>query len=227
MSFQAFPPSSPPTSSLLSSPAATSLPSTGSPPLTGAEAPDRADEDAPLVATARQLGHDLEAVGGWVTTAESCTGGLIARALTETAGSSVWFDRGVVTYSNASKQALLGVLAETLDRHGAVSEPVAAEMAEGALRPMPRDRLVLALSVTGIAGPGGAVPGKPVGTVCFGWALHRPTVGAGEPALAWRLTRTVRFEGDRASVRRQAAGFALEQGRLLLARHLQDLPETA
>ncbi|MFN7288073.1 MAG: CinA family protein, partial [Burkholderiales bacterium] len=117
-----------------------------------------------IVTIAAQLGRAIEALGGSVATAESCTGGLIARALTETAGSSAWFDRGVVTYSNASKQDLLGVSAASLDLHGAVSEVVAREWAWGALRlidPERSGRPGMALAVTGIAGPGGAVPGKP------------------------------------------------------------------
>jgi nicotinamide-nucleotide amidase len=183
--------------------------------------------DAPVFAAGLALGRALAAVGAWVTTAESCTGGLIARALTETAGSSAWFDRGVVTYSNASKVALLGVSPQTLADHGAVSEPVAAQMAEGALRTLAPAESALSLAVTGIAGPGGAVPGKPVGTVCFGWALSAPLrqVSAAEGALA--VTRTVHFEGDRAAVRRQAAQFALEHALRLFRQCLVDRPPTA
>lgn len=185
-----------------------------------------------VVSIAAQLGRAIESLGGSVTTAESCTGGLIARALTETAGSSAWFDRGVVTYSNAAKQDLLGVRADSLDRHGAVSEVVAAEMALGALRLIASERSGrpgLALAVTGIAGPGGAVPGKPVGTVCFGWAWHRGgldgAVGAGSDDLAGeRATTTVRFEGDRAAVRRQAAAFALDHAMSLVRRNLEHQP---
>ncbi|MFZ9407384.1 MAG: CinA family protein [Burkholderiaceae bacterium] len=189
------------------------------------------DEDQ-VVSLAAQLGRALEAAGGLVATAESCTGGLIARALTEIAGSSAWFDRGVVTYSNEAKQALLGVQAESLERHGAVSEVVACEMAAGALRMLPVDRLRMALSVTGIAGPGGAVPGKPVGTVCFGWALHpgpmSTTAGpADDVSAAIVTTRTVLFQGDRAAVRRQAAAFALDHAMSLLAHNLVDRPPSA
>ena len=108
-----------------------------------------------------------------IATAESCTGGLIAGAITDVAGSSAVFDRGFVTYSNAAKQDMLGVRAETLAAHGAVAEPVAAEMAEGALA---RSAATLAVSVTGIAGPGGS-GFKPEGRVCFGLAMQgRPTV---------------------------------------------------
>ena len=103
-----------------------------------------------------------EKAGLRIATAESCTGGMVAVALTDIAGSSDVFDRGFVTYSNAAKEQMLGVRATTLDTHGAVSEPVAAEMAAGALAHAHAD---LAVSITGIAGPGGATPGKPVGLV--------------------------------------------------------------
>ena len=165
---------------------------------------------------ARALGLALKTAGAMAVTVESCTGGLIAGALTETAGSSAWFDRGFVTYSNAAKIELVGVLDATLAAHGAVSEAVAAEMARGGLA---HSGARLALSVTGIAGPGGAVPGKPVGTVCFGWACRRPLPvgGQGDAAATIRvLTRTCHFSGDRAAVRWQAARFALEQARLVL-----------
>jgi len=188
-----------------------------------------------IVTIAAQLGRAIEALGGSVATAESCTGGLIARALTETAGSSAWFDRGVVTYSNASKQDLLGVSAASLDLHGAVSEVVAREMAWGALRliaPERSGRPGMALAVTGIAGPGGAVPGKPVGTVCFGWAWHRgaldPAKGSGEGESAQVCdTATVLFTGDRAAVRRQAAAYALDHAMSLMQGNLQHQPPQA
>ena len=184
------------------------------------------------MAFATRLGRLLETLGAMVSTAESCTGGLIARALTETAGSSAWFDRGVVTYSNAAKQELLGVRAISLDQHGAVSEAVAGEMARGALRliaPKRSGRPALALSVTGIAGPGGAVPGKPVGTVCFGWAWHRgglDSTAQETPADrgADHATTTMRFDGDRAAVRRQAAAFALDHAMSLVLRNLHHEP---
>ena len=105
--------------------------------------------------------------GATIATAESCTGGLVSGAITEVAGSSDAFDRGFVTYSNAAKRQMLGVRAETLDAHGAVSEPVAREMAEGALA---QSGATLAVSVTGIAGPGGSEH-KPEGRVCFGLAM--------------------------------------------------------
>ena len=164
-----------------------------------------ATEDEVLRAAAA-LGRQLVSRAITVATVESCTGGLIARALTETAGSSTWFDRGWVTYSNEAKIELVGVAPATLDAHGAVSEPVAREMAAGGLS---RSRAGLALAVTGIAGPGGAVPGKPVGTVCFGWAT------AGGEAIV----QTLRFAGARPAVRLQAALHALRvAGEILSAR---------
>lgn len=194
---------------------------------------------AAVDAAATELGRRLRATGGKVVTVESCTGGLIAKALTEAAGSSHWFDRGLVTYSNESKVQLAGVLPATLAEHGAVSEEVAREMADGGLAlgaapsaspgapaggdaaPAPAGDaaapapggVVLALSVTGIAGPGGATESKPLGTVCFGWARPgRPTRSA-----------TLRFAGDRGAVRLQAALHALREGLRLVA--AQDAPD--
>ncbi|QNM98093.1 CinA family protein [Chitinimonas koreensis] len=144
---------------------------------------------------ARLLGTALQARGWRVTSAESCTGGGIAHAITEIAGSSGWFDQAFVTYSNAAKQKLVGVPAGLLAAHGAVSEPVARAMAEGARAAAEAD---LAVAVSGIAGPGGAVPGKPVGTVCFAWA-----------GPAGSRSETRHFAGDRAAVRRQSVVHAL------------------
>ena len=138
----------------------------------------------------------LRARGWTLATAESCTGGLIAAALTHVPGSSDVVDRGFVTYSNAAKTELLGVPATLLAKHGAVSEAAARAMAEGAVA---RSGAALAVSVTGIAGPGGGSTDKPVGLVWFGLA-HR-----GQPARAVRQI----FAGDRAAVRAQAAGLAL------------------
>ena len=132
-----------------------------------------------------------------VAVAESCTGGWIAKSLTDIPGSSAWFDRGFVTYSNAAKQDMLGVQADTLAAHGAVSEPVVREMAEGALA---HSRARLTVAVSGIAGPGGATPGKPVGTVWLAWA------GEGMPTRS----ACYRFDGDREAVRRQAVEAALQ-----------------
>ncbi len=149
-----------------------------------------------LEALAIQVGELLKTNGEKLTTAESCTGGWIAQCLTAIAGSSDWFERGFVTYSNEAKVDMLGVDAETLVAHGAVSEATAAAMAAGALR---HSRADWALSVTGIAGPGGGTPGKPVGTVCFGWA-------AGDGRVD---TQTVHFAGDREQVRAQSVAHAL------------------
>ena len=144
---------------------------------------------------ARQVGKKLEAANALLVTAESCTGGWVAQAVTSVAGSSGWFERGYVTYSNAAKTGALGVRKATLDRHGAVSEQTAREMARGALR---KGLGTIALSVTGIAGPGGGSPGKPVGTVCFAFAHGRKI-----------RSETKRFKGNRNSVRRQSVVQAL------------------
>ena len=137
-----------------------------------------------------------------LVTAESCTGGWVAQAVTSVAGSSDWFERGYVTYSNAAKREALGVRETTLARYGAVSEETAREMARGALK-MSRgalrpNRRAIVLSVTGIAGPGGGAPGKPVGTVCFAWAQGRKLA-----------SETKRFRGGRNKVRRQSVIHAL------------------
>lgn len=149
-----------------------------------------------LEALAAQVGELLKANGQQLATAESCTGGWIAQCLTAIAGSSEWFERGFVTYSNEAKADMLGVAADTLVAHGAVSEATAAAMAAGALR---HSRADWALAVTGIAGPGGGSPDKPVGTVCFGWAASDGRVD----------TQTVHFPGDRAQVRAQSVAHAL------------------
>ena len=148
-------------------------------------------------ALAADLGRALLGRGWRVTVAESCTGGLVAGAITSVAGSSDWFDLGFVTYSNAAKTALLGVPEATLAAHGAVSEETARAMAEGALAKSGTD---LAAAVTGVAGPSGGTPAKPVGTVCFAWATKG---GAVESA-------THRFDGDRAAVRGASVLAALE-----------------
>ena len=145
---------------------------------------------------AAQVGELLRTNGQRLATAESCTGGWIAQCLTAIAGSSEWFERGFVTYSNDAKREMLGVEADTLVAHGAVSEATAAAMAAGALR---HSRADWALAVTGIAGPGGGSADKPVGTVCFGWAAVDGRVD----------TQTVRFAGDREQVRAQSVAHAL------------------
>lgn len=150
------------------------------------------------------LAGALRARGWLLATAESCTGGMIAAACTALAGSSDWFDRGFVTYSNAAKGDMLGVPAELIERHGAVSAEVACAMAEGALA---HSRAALAVAVTGIAGPSGATPGKPVGTVWLALAVR------GEPARAELL----QLEGDRAAVRAQTVRHALARLREMAA----------
>ncbi|MGX9419175.1 CinA family protein [Vibrio sp. WJH972] len=142
------------------------------------------------------LGH-LLLQNGWVlTTAESCTGGGIASEITEVAGSSQWFDRAFITYSNEAKIEMLGVNQDTLDEFGAVSENTVIEMASGALL---RSNASIAVSVSGIAGPGGGSEDKPVGTVCFAW----------QSKWGWSRVETHYFSGDRAQVRLQAVQQAL------------------
>ena len=153
--------------------------------------------DDSLARLAALAGSRLKAAGAMLVTAESCTGGWVAQEVTGIAGSSDWFERGFVTYSNAAKQDLLGVSPDTLERFGAVSEQTAREMASGAMRAAAG---TVTLAVTGIAGPGGGSVDKPVGTVCFAWA---------GPGTALRA-ETRCFAGDRESVRRQAVIRALE-----------------
>jgi nicotinamide-nucleotide amidase len=152
-----------------------------------------------ILELATQVGAILQSRGLLLTTAESCTGGGVGEAITEIPGSSGWYDCGFITYSNASKSALLEVPAVLLERFGAVSEEVAAAMATGALA---NSNAQVALSTTGIAGPGGAVPGKPVGTVCFAWALE---CEGSRRVFTERLV----FSGDRHAVREQSVGHAL------------------
>ena len=157
--------------------------------------------------TAAELGELTSAVAtafsqcGWtLAVAESCTGGLLAGSLTDLAGSSQWFERGYVTYSNAAKVACLEVSPLLIEVEGAVSEAVASAMALGAQL---SSGVTAAISITGIAGPSGGTPEKPVGTVCFGWALERAD------ASNHITTTTAHFVGDRQSVRQQAVLFAL------------------
>jgi nicotinamide-nucleotide amidase len=154
--------------------------------------------DADLKRLAARVGRHLTKTHRDVATAESCTGGWIAKTLTDIAGSSSWFIEGFVTYSNESKVRRLGV--SKLEKSGAVSEITVRAMAAGALR---RSRAQVAVAVTGIAGPGGAVPGKPVGTVWLGWATRR---GGAIRVAAQRR----HFRGDRDAVRRKAVRAALE-----------------
>lgn len=162
-----------------------------------------------LATQAKQLADLCVAAGWMIVTAESCTGGLIARALTEIPGSSKWFERGFVTYSNDAKIESLQVGTRTLMEYGAVSEPVAREMAMGALA---HSKAQLALSVTGIAGPDGGTSDKPVGTVVFGWASVKRVEAA-----------TRHFDGDRGAIRLQSAIYAIARA----AQYARPGPATA
>jgi nicotinamide-nucleotide amidase len=167
-----------------------------------------APTDGELAALAREAGQKLLADRRRLVTAESCTGGWIAKLCTDIAGSSDWFDCGFVCYSNAAKVRDLGVPARVIESDGAVSEPVVRAMAEGAIARTGAD---VAIAVSGIAGPGGAVPGKPVGTVWFALA-HRI---ADLPECQGHL---IQFDGNRDAVRRRAVEYALGLLRALPAR---------
>lgn len=144
---------------------------------------------------------------GWMlATAESCTGGMIAAACTDRAGSSEWFERGLVSYSNAAKHDLLGVPEPLIAEHGAVSEPVARAMAEGAIA---HSRAQCSVAVTGVAGPGGGSAAKPVGTVWFGWSVYGTT-----------HSECLRFDGDRAAVRQATMVHALQRLNALISARL-------
>src|ERR1700735_698694 len=156
--------------------------------------------DVDLKRLAGRVGRHLLKARRHAATAESCTGGWIAKALTDIPGSSCWFSEGFITYTDESKVRRLGVPRAVLKRHGAVSEATVRAMAAGALE---RSGAQMAVAVTGIAGPGGAVPGKPVGTVWLGWAARRGrTVHV--------ATQLRRFRGDREAVRRKTVRAALE-----------------
>jgi nicotinamide-nucleotide amidase len=148
-----------------------------------------------LEAILTQISAQLLTHGWMLATAESCTGGMIAAACTDLAGSSQWFERGFVTYSNAAKTELLGVPAALIAQHGAVSEPVARAMATGAVA---RSHAQVAVAVTGVAGPTGGSADKPVGTVWFGWSTDGVVT-----------TEMRRFAGDRAAVRQATLAHAL------------------
>jgi len=145
-----------------------------------------------LSTLAAELGAALKARGFMLALAESCTGGMVAQAVTSIAGSSTWFERGFVTYSNQAKIDMLGVSAKTLENFGAVSEQTASEMAVGALK---HSLAQIAGSITGIAGPDGGTIEKPVGTVCFAWAEENLPLS----------TTTKRFFGNRQEIRQQAS----------------------
>jgi nicotinamide-nucleotide amidase len=153
--------------------------------------------DPRIAVLAADLGRRLAARRWLAATAESCTGGLVAGAITAIAGSSGWFDRGFVTYSNEAKAELLGVDPALLVRYGAVSAQTAGAMAEGALA---RSRAAIAVAVTGVAGPAGGTPDKPLGTVCLAWAVR-----GGPTSVAVHV-----FPGDRDAVREASVTAALE-----------------
>jgi nicotinamide-nucleotide amidase len=153
--------------------------------------------DIQLREQAQALGERLRASRDFVVTAESCSGGWIAKCLTDIAGSSDWFDCGMVVYSYEAKQALLGVRPQTLEEHGAVSRETAIEMVSGALV---HSGASVAVAVTGIAGPGGGAPDKPVGTVWIAWKRRGGYARAG----------VFHFDGDREAVRRQTVARALQ-----------------
>jgi len=153
--------------------------------------------DSQLFDLAVRAGQSLRARGWLLVTAESCTGGWVAEAVTMVSGSSEWFERGFVTYTDVAKQEMLGVQPATLKQHGAVSEPIVREMVTGALA---HSRGDVALSVSGVAGPTGGTPAKPVGMVCLGWGVR-----GREP-----ISVTRHFPGDREAVRRFAVIDALE-----------------
>lgn len=157
--------------------------------------------DADLAALSARLGEICLPRGLTVATAESCTGGWAAEVITHTAGSSAWFERGFVTYANAAKTDMLGVRMDTIETFGAVSLETAMEMAAGALK---NSKAMISLAITGIAGPTGGSPDKPVGTVCFAWCLRDRDWTLREPPCERRV-----FSGDREAIRRQAVIHAL------------------
>ena len=159
--------------------------------------------DQELFDAGEQLGERLARDGRMIATAESCTGGWVAKALTDRAGSSSYVLGGLVTYSNEAKETLLGVTRKSLDEHGAVSEPVVREMVAGALAATGAQ---VAVAISGVAGPGGGSEDKPVGTVWFAWGC--------DPASTEAVVQ--QFEGDRDQVRRQAVLFALQGVRAYL-----------
>lgn len=152
--------------------------------------------DTELEQLATEVGRALKSAGRILVTAESCTGGWVGEAVTAIAGSSDWFDRGFITYSNAAKREVLRVSAATLKQHGAVSEETAREMALGALK---HSRAQIAVAITGVAGPSGGSEDKPVGTVCFAWAKDETALRSESHLL----------NGDRTDVRRQSVVIAL------------------
>lgn len=150
-----------------------------------------------LFSLSQQVGLQLLRSQQVLTSAESCTGGGVAFAITDIPGSSAWFERAFVTYSNDAKQEMIGVQSETLAEFGAVSEPVVQEMVQGALA---HSRATIGVAISGIAGPDGGSEEKPVGTVCFAWA----------DTQGWQKMETMHFIGDRSQVRQQAIVHALQ-----------------
>lgn len=152
--------------------------------------------DEALYRLAVEVGEALKARGLMLATAESCTGGWVGEAVTAVSGSSRWYERGFITYANEAKQEMLGVAAQTLQQYGAVSEPTVREMVAGALA---RSHAQVALAISGIAGPDGGSPEKPVGMVCLAWGVKGGAI----------VSETCRFDGDRREIRRQAVEAAL------------------
>lgn len=151
-----------------------------------------------MLDTVNAIGAKLKAKKEMLATAESCTGGWVGQVITSVPGTSHWYDRGFITYSNVAKREMLGVPTDTLTRFGAVSEQTARAMAEGVLR---NSQARYALSITGIAGPEGGTPEKPVGHVCFAWAGHNLDT----------VSECVHFDGDRQQVRNQAVQYSLKR----------------
>lgn len=159
--------------------------------------------DTELATLSADIGALCQQTGLTIATAESCTGGWAAQVITHTAGSSAWFDCGFVTYANAAKTAMLGVRMDTINNFGAVSLETAGEMAKGALM---NSRALISLAITGIAGPAGGSPEKPVGTVCFAWCTRDFQGKLDTPSCERRL-----FSGDRESIRKQSVIYALSR----------------
>jgi nicotinamide-nucleotide amidase len=153
-----------------------------------------------ITSLTQQLAQTLLAKGFKIALAESCTGGLLAAQLTSLAGSSDWFERGFITYSNQAKEESIGVPKEVIERYGAVSEEVAKAMAEGVLN---HSLAQISAAITGIAGPGGGSANKPVGMVCFAWGMQV------DDQIQTR-SQTKQFSGDRQSIREQACVYAIE-----------------
>ncbi|MCC6534904.1 MAG: CinA family protein [Burkholderiales bacterium] len=160
--------------------------------------------DQQLYRLAARVGRALKRKERMIASAESCTGGWIGEAITMVPGSSGWFERGFITYTYISKREMLGVKPSSLARHGAVSEQVVREMAQGALA---RSHAQVSVAVSGVAGPSGGTPDKPVGTVCFAWGVKRGAV----------RTETRRFRGDRDTVRKRCVTHALRGVLAMLA----------